>query len=223
MHVSVSFGSAFIFTVQIDWGFVSIITDRDIFNIKNKHLQFCLMPLPGRQCFCLITDKKWSVHLKHAQVAQKEKHLTSRKLWFCPIEHNWNCCRQEVSEGSWSVSPPRANRGEWNEDCSRYGEGPWPVASWYEWFHCSYITSPVTYCVRSLEAPAGAALVGPSSGNWSPAPSAAAPAAPGAAAGPCSAAAAGARGPEPPDGRRSLLPSDPSAAAPAAGTQRAGC
>lgn len=47
-----------------------------------------------------------------------------------------------------------------------------------------------------------------------PALSAAAQAGPGAVASPCSAAAAGGRGPEPPYGQRSLLPSDPLTTAP---------
>lgn len=60
-------------------------------------------------------------------------------------------------------------------------------------------------------------------GSGPPALSAAEQAMPSAGASPCSAAAAGGHGPEPPCGRWSLLPSDPSAAAPDVETQGIEC
>lgn len=61
------------------------------------------------------------------------------------------------------------------------------------------------------------------SGSGPPALSAAVQAVPGAAASPCSAAAAGGHGPEPPYEQQSLLPSDPSAAAPGEETKGKVC
>lgn len=60
-------------------------------------------------------------------------------------------------------------------------------------------------------------------GSKLPALSAAAQAEPGAAASPCFGAAAGGHGPEPPYEQQSLLPSDPSIAAPAVGTKSKVC
>lgn len=82
---------------------------------------------------------------------------------------------------------------------------------------------PVTYCARWLEAPLVACLVVLVLGSGPPALSAAEQATPSAGASPCFAAAAGGHGPEPPYGRQSLLPSDPSAAAPDAETKGNEC
>lgn len=60
-------------------------------------------------------------------------------------------------------------------------------------------------------------------GSGPPALSAAERAVPGAAASPCSAAAAGGHGPEPPCEQQSLLPSDPSTAAPGVETKGKVC
>lgn len=68
-----------------------------------------------------------------------------------------------------------------------------------------------------------AALVVMFLGSGPPVLLAAARAGPGAAASPCSAAAAGGHGPEPPYGQQSLLPSDPSTAAPVAETKGKVC
>lgn len=60
-------------------------------------------------------------------------------------------------------------------------------------------------------------------GSGPPALSAAVQAGPSAAASPCFAAAAGGHGPEPPYARQSLLPSDPSTAAPGVETKGKVC
>lgn len=110
---------------------------------------------------------------------------------------------------------PLASRGvSSDKECRTWG--PWPDMSWI----CTAARlPPVTYCARWLEAPLVACPVVLVLGSGPPALSAAEQAMPSAGASPCFAAAAGGRGPEPPYGRHSPLPSDPSAAAPDVETQ----